>query len=74
MEQRVLFILRLLKRDVKHSGYCESNNETSGTAYLRNVRIDNQSKAFTFDEAEQRLAEYDLIIQTTSIGMNPNIA
>ena len=34
---------------------------------------DNHSKAFTIAEAEQRIAEYDLIIQTTSIGMSPNV-
>ena len=34
---------------------------------------DNDSTALTIAEAEQRIAEYDLIIQTTSIGMSPNV-
>lgn len=32
-----------------------------------------QSSIFTIEEAEKRLAEYTLIINTTSIGMQPNI-
>ena len=30
-------------------------------------------KHLRLTEAEQRIAEYDLIIQTTSIGMSPNV-
>lgn len=33
----------------------------------------NSSLALTIAEAEQKIAEYDLIIQTTSIGMSPNV-
>lgn len=34
----------------------------------------NFSRALTLDEASINLAEYDLIIQTTTIGMSPNTA
>ncbi|PLS15160.1 shikimate dehydrogenase [Bacillus sp. M6-12] len=33
----------------------------------------NESKALSIQEAEQRVRSYDLIIQTTSIGMSPDV-
>ena len=62
----------LVKEGVKQ---VDISNRTKERAVnlISECPYDNHSKAFTLDEAEQRLAEYDLIIQTTSIGMSPNI-
>ncbi|TSI08316.1 shikimate dehydrogenase [Lysinibacillus sp. BW-2-10] len=35
--------------------------------------IDTYNRIFTLDEAEKRMSEYDLVIQTTPIGMWPKI-
>ena len=36
--------------------------------------FDTSSKALSLEEAGEQLAEYDIVIQTTMIGMNPNIS
>ena len=62
----------LVKEGVKQVDITNRTKERA-VNLISECPYDNNSKAFTLDEAEQRIAEYDLIIQTTSIGMSPNI-
>ncbi|MGG5254978.1 shikimate dehydrogenase [Neobacillus sp. SM06] len=39
---------------------------------IRDCPFTNASRAFSLDEAAAKLGDYDLLIQTTSIGMHPN--
>lgn len=61
----------LVKEGVKQIDIANRTKDRAVNLILE-CPYDNQSTALTFAEAEQRMAEYDLIIQTTSIGMSPN--
>lgn len=61
----------LVKEGVKQIDIANRTKDRAVNLILE-CPYDNQSTAVTFAEAEQRMAEYDLIIQTTSIGMSPN--
>ncbi|WP_419881456.1 shikimate dehydrogenase [Peribacillus sp. B-H-3] len=51
-------------------------NRTAGRArgLIDDCPYSKESLALSIPEAEERLADYDLIIQTTSSGMSPNIS
>jgi shikimate dehydrogenase len=51
-------------------------NRTAGRArgLIDDCPYSKESLALSIPEAEERLADYDLIIQTTSLGMSPNIS
>ncbi|MFD0048265.1 shikimate dehydrogenase [Actinomycetes bacterium NPDC127524] len=51
-------------------------NRTAGRAggLIDDCPYSRESLALSIPEAEERLADYDLIIQTTSSGMSPNIS
>lgn len=58
------------------SGYMQIDIANRTKESAEKIALLNKSKAktsiLTLVEAEQRLANYDLIIQTTSVGMKPN--
>jgi shikimate dehydrogenase len=62
----------LVKEGVKQVDIANRTKERAVTL-VSECPYDNSSEAFTIMEAEERVAEYDLIIQTTSIGMSPNV-
>ena len=41
---------------------------------IRDCPFTNASQAISLDEAAAKLGDYDLLIQTTSIGMHPNVS
>lgn len=62
----------LVKEGVKQIDIANRTKERA-VNLISECPYDNASIAFTIAEAEQREAEYDLIIQTTSIGMSPDV-
>lgn len=46
---------------------------TKAEELINNCPFDNNSMAITLDEAELKLEKYDIIIQTTAVGLHPNI-
>jgi shikimate dehydrogenase len=45
----------------------------NASSLINNCPYSVSSNALSFDEASESLGEYDLVIQTTQIGMSPNI-
>lgn len=62
----------LVKEGVKHVDIANRTRERA-IDLISDCPYDPISTAFTIVEAEQNVAEYDLIIQTTPIGMSPNV-
>lgn len=62
----------LIKEGVKHVDIANRTKERA-VNLISECPYKNESKALTIAEAEEQIAEYDLIIQTTSIGMSPNV-
>jgi shikimate dehydrogenase len=62
----------LVKEGVKQVDIANRTKERA-EHLISECPYDKESKVLTIQEAEQQLAEYDLIIQTTSIGMSPNV-
>lgn len=62
----------LVKKGVKHVDITNRSKERA-EKLVSECPYDKQSKVLTLKEAEALLGEYDLIIQTTSIGMTPNV-
>lgn len=62
----------LVKEGVKQVDIANRTKERA-VHLISECPYEKNSRAFTMAEAEQRIAEYDLIIQTTSIGMSPNV-
>ena len=62
----------LVKEGVKQVDIANRTKERA-VNLISECPYDKTSIAYTIAEAEQRIAEYDLIIQTTSIGMSPNV-
>lgn len=51
-----------------------ANRTLSSAEEIAELKLPHtETKTFTLQEAEARLAEYDVIIQTTSVGMKPHI-
>lgn len=51
-----------------------ANRTLSSAEEIAELKLPHtKTKTFTLQEAEARLAEYDVIIQTTSVGMKPHI-
>ncbi|MDX8045901.1 shikimate dehydrogenase [Gracilibacillus sp. S3-1-1] len=51
-----------------------ANRSKDKAEQLLSLRIDEvDSNVISYQQAEEQLAEYDLIIQTTSVGMKPNV-
>ena len=62
----------LAAEGVKHIDIC--NRTVEKAAFLINDCTYNVvSESLTLDEAEKQLQQYDIVINTTSIGMHPNI-
>ncbi|MBS4209039.1 shikimate dehydrogenase [Bacillus sp. FJAT-50079] len=63
----------LLARDVVNVDIC-NRSVANAEKMIAECPYNGVSKALTLDDAEERLANYTLIIQTTSIGMYPDIS
>lgn len=46
---------------------------TNAEDLINNCPFENNSMAITLEEAELKLEKYDIIIQTTAVGLHPNI-
>lgn len=57
---------------VKHIDFCNRTAEKAAQL-IESCPFTVQSNIYTREEAEKRLSSYNLIIQTTSVGMSPNI-
>lgn len=62
----------LVKEGVKQVDIANRTRERA-VQLIADCPYDHASTACTMAEAEQRIADYDLIIQTTSIGMSPHV-
>lgn len=62
----------LVKEGVKKVDIANRTKDRA-VSLISDCPYENSSLALTLEEAEQKIAEYDLIIQTTSIGMSPNV-
>lgn len=56
-----------------HFDQIDIANRTKEKAVAICRHANNDSQVLSFEEAEARLADYDIVIQTTSVGMKPNI-
>ncbi|TFJ94050.1 shikimate dehydrogenase [Lentibacillus salicampi] len=50
-----------------------NRTQSSAEAIAALARTNTHTSVITLQEAENRLAQYDLIVQTTNIGMKPNV-
>jgi len=68
---RGIFI-SMAAKGIKHIDIC---NRTVGRAeeLIKDCQYETFAKGLTFSQAEEILSRYDIIVNTTSVGMHPNV-